>query len=84
MKRNKKQKFRRKERCMDRKLKMLFDYQRFEKNQRLEELIRETESRYAKDLSDEELGYVNAAGEVEMDMVSHVCAETNDKKTTDF
>ena len=49
---------------MDRKLKMLFDYQRFEKNQRLEELIRETESRYAKELSEEDLSLVSAAGEI--------------------
>ena len=49
---------------MDKKLKMLFDYQRFEKNQRLEELIRETESRYAKELSEEELSLVSAAGEI--------------------
>ena len=47
---------------MDRK--MLFDYQRFEKNQRLEELIRETESRYAKELSEEDLSLVSAAGEI--------------------
>lgn len=50
---------------MEDKLKKLFDYQRFERNERLEKLISETESRYAKDLSDEELTYVNAAGEVE-------------------
>ena len=49
---------------MDRKLKMLFDYQRFEKNQRLEELIRETENRYAKELSEEDLSLVSAAGEI--------------------
>ena len=49
---------------MDKKLKMLFDYQRFEKNQRLEELIRETESRYAKELSEEDLSLVSAAGEI--------------------
>ena len=47
---------------MDKILKKLFDYQRFERNKRLEKLISETESRYARDLSDEELAYVNAAG----------------------
>lgn len=49
---------------MEKKLKKLFDYQRFEKNQRLEELIRETESRYAKELSEEDLSLVSAAGEI--------------------
>lgn len=48
---------------MEKKLKKLFDYQRFEKNERLEKLIRETESRYAKELSDDDLSLVNAAGE---------------------
>lgn len=47
---------------MEKKLKKLFDYQRFEKNEKLEKLIRETESRYAKELSDDDLTLVNAAG----------------------
>ena len=49
---------------MEKKLKKLFDYQRFEKNERLEKLIRETESRYAKELSDADLSLVNAAGDM--------------------
>ena len=48
---------------MEKKLKALFDYQRFEKNERLAKFIGETESRYAKELSDDELSLVNAAGE---------------------
>ena len=48
---------------MEQKLKKLFDYQRFEKNEKLEKLIRETESRYAKELSDDDLALVNAAGD---------------------
>ena len=48
---------------MEKKLKKLFDYQRFERNERLEKLISETESRYAKNLSDDDLSFVNAAGE---------------------
>ena len=47
---------------MEKKLKKLFDYQRFEKNEKLEKLIRETESRYAKELSNDDLTLVNAAG----------------------
>ena len=49
---------------MEDKLKKLFDYQRFEKNGSLEELIRETEKQYAGELSDEDLSLVNAAGEI--------------------
>ena len=51
---------------MEKKLKALFDYQRFEKNERLEKLIRETENRYAGELSDDDLSLVNAAGEPEI------------------
>lgn len=48
---------------MDNKLRKLFDYQRFEGNERLAKFISETESRYAKNLSDDDLSFVNAAGE---------------------
>lgn len=48
---------------MEKKIKKLFDYQRFEKNEKLEKLIRDTESRYAKELSDDDLSHVSAAGE---------------------
>lgn len=48
---------------MENKLKALFDYQRFEKNERLERLIRETENGYAAEISDDDLSLVNAAGE---------------------
>lgn len=51
---------------MEKILQTLFDYQRFEKNARLEKLIGETEERYAAALSDDELGLVNAAGEFEI------------------
>lgn len=48
---------------MERKLKNLFDYQKFEKNDRLDKLIEETMNRYEKfELSDDDLEYVNAAG----------------------
>lgn len=47
---------------MERKLKSLFEYQRFEKNEDLEAIIKETENRYNFELSDEDLFYVSAAG----------------------
>lgn len=50
----------------EKKLKALFDYQHFENNERLEKLICETESRYAKELSDDDLSLVSAAGEFTM------------------
>ena len=49
---------------MEKKLKKLFDYQRFEQNAKLEKLIQETENRYAKELSEEDLSLVSAAGEI--------------------
>lgn len=48
---------------MENKLKKLFDYQRFEKKEKLEKLIDEAESRYSAELSDDDLSLVNAAGE---------------------
>ena len=47
-------------------LEKLFDYQKFENNSRLAKLISETEARYAKALSDDDLEFVNAAGVPEM------------------
>ena len=48
---------------MDKKLRTLFDYQRFAGNSRLAELIEETERRGFRELTMEELGMVNAAGQ---------------------
>lgn len=45
-------------------LEKLFDFQKFENNSRLAKLISETESRYAKALSDDDLDMVNAAGDI--------------------
>ncbi len=50
---------------MERKIKQLFDYQRFENNPRLGKLIAETESCCGVELSDEELFMVAAAGEID-------------------
>ena len=52
---------------MKNNLKSLFDYQRFEKNEHLEKLIGESENRCAKELSDDDLTLVNAAGEAGSD-----------------
>lgn len=48
---------------MEKTLKRLFDYQKFSGNSRLEAMIRDTESRYDSVLSDDDLEYVNAAGD---------------------
>lgn len=50
---------------MEKKLKSLFEYQKFENNPRLAKLIAETEARYADALSDDDLSFVNAAGTAE-------------------
>lgn len=55
---------------MENKLRKLFDYQRFENNPRLAKLIEETEARSAQYLSDEDLFFVNAAGEVDQQILS--------------
>lgn len=49
---------------MENEIKKLFDYQRFENNSRLAGIIAQTEERYGKSLSEEELFFVNAAGEL--------------------
>ena len=48
---------------MEKKLKSLFEYQRFEKNEKLEKLISQTESRFERELSEDDLFLVNAAGD---------------------
>ncbi len=48
---------------MERKLKNLFDFQRFEGNSSLQAVINDVHARYAlAELSDDELTMVNAAG----------------------
>ena len=51
---------------MEEKLRSLFDFQRFEKNPRLESIISQTAGKQAVELSDEMLLLVNAAGEPEI------------------
>lgn len=45
------------------RLTALFDYQRFERNKRLQALIEDTENRCMNALSDDDLKWVSAAGE---------------------
>ncbi len=50
---------------MENKLSRLFDYQKYAPNDKLSSIIRDVESRYSLDiqeLSDDELGMLNAAG----------------------
>ena len=47
---------------MDKKLKSMFEFQRFQNNPRLAKIIAETEQRYAGEISDEDLDLVAAAG----------------------
>ena len=68
---------------MENELKKLFDYQRFEKNARLETLIRETEDRYAAELSDEELTIVSAAGEMPAELEKILLTDIETKPKTE-
>lgn len=49
---------------MENKLRKLFDYQRFEQNERLAALIDDTEIFYSGELSDDKLETVCAAGDI--------------------
>lgn len=49
---------------MENKLKKLFEYQKFEQNERLAKLIAETEARQAAEISDDDLEFVAAAGDM--------------------
>lgn len=50
---------------MEKVLKALFDYQKFQGNKRLSAMITEAEARYGQALTDDELEFVNAAGEAD-------------------
>lgn len=52
---------------MENKLARLFDYQKYEHNSRLDRIISDVESRYSDGMelmSDDELGMLNAAGNI--------------------
>lgn len=59
---------------MENKLKNMFEYQRFSQNSRLSKIIADTEAKYASALSDDDLDFVAAAGESDID------EETKNKK----
>ena len=68
---------------MEKKLSRLFDYQKYENNPRLDKLIKGVEERYPLEiqaLSDDELGNLNAAGNVDMMRLEHVTKEKMDKR----
>ncbi len=48
---------------MEQRLKTLFDYQKFKGDAGLAQMITETEARYAKELGDDEIAIVSAAGD---------------------
>ena len=52
---------------MENKLKNMFEYQRFSGNSRLAKIIAESEARCAEALSDDDLDFVAAAGEFDID-----------------
>lgn len=62
MKDHKKKKKKEVKKMMDKKLKTMFDYQRFSGNKMLESMLHDAESRYPRALSDDELDLVAAAG----------------------
>ena len=60
---------------MEQKLKRLFDYQKFQKNHRLEAMLTEAKGRYQGSLSDDALEMVSAAGNSQLmlhaDSIAH-------------
>ena len=55
---------------MEKKLQALFGFQRFEKNPRLERIIEESEARFSRHLSEEDLQIVAAAGELSKEEIA--------------
>ena len=54
---------------VEKKLKALFDFQLFEQNKRLAATIAKAEASFAEQLSDDDLGYVCAAGEIDISLI---------------
>lgn len=50
---------------MKKTIKAIFDLEHFEQNEKLEEQIQETESRYCNEISDDDLELVSAAGNLQ-------------------
>lgn len=60
-------------------LKELFALQHFSENPHLKRLIGETESRYGQELSDDVLGLVNAAGDIDAARFAKKDGDEDDK-----
>lgn len=60
-------------------LKELFALQHFSENPHLKRLIVETESRYGQELSDDVLGLVNAAGDIDAARFAKKDGDEDDK-----
>ena len=65
---------------MEQKLKRLFDYQKFQRNSRLEAMLSEAEGRYDSSLSDDDLELVSAAGN--LGLVNHADSLGYDQTVT--
>ena len=65
---------------MDKTLRALFDYQKFEGNSRLAAMIDDVEKRYAVQLDDSDLEFVNAAGNFDEDALRRPSARKDSKK----
>ena len=70
---------------MEKKLRSMMDFQRFQPNSRLASLISQTESRYgttasrkAQELSDDMLTFVNAAGDPNLEAARRAEKDNND------
>ena len=64
---------------MEKKLRQMMDYQRFENNPALSKIISDAESRFAAmELSDDDLSFVNAAGGVDNNTLWNGINNNND------
>ena len=62
------------------RLRELFDYQRFAGNKRLAALIERAEGVQSKSLSDDDLEYVNAAGDIAAARIAQEEKDRNENK----
>ncbi len=64
---------------MEKKIRSVFEYQKFAQNNRLANLIEQTEARMGKELSDDSLELVSAAGEIILDETKDIFENENNK-----
>lgn len=65
---------------MNDRLRELFDYQRFAGNKRLAALIERAEGVQSESLSDDDLEYVNAAGDIAVARIAQEEKDRNENK----